>query len=91
MAKKLKDFLHKEAAVTNTEEKETHVAAEGNGDTSPLIHNLAMKTTLVGKQEQTDIVALVHSGTGYSSKRMVIPGGVTAAKLAALLEDVANW
>lgn len=90
---KLRDALKatskKEA---ETPKEDVHHAEEGDGDHSPVIHGLVVKTTHPTKDYmQTDIVANIHGPTGLVSKRTVIPGGITAAKLAALLEGVADW
>jgi hypothetical protein len=90
---KLRDAL--KGTSKKTEEKpqeDLHYAEEGDGDNSPVVHSLAVKTTHPSKDYlQTELVANIHGPTGLVSKRTVIPGGITAAKLAALLEGVADW
>lgn len=62
-------------------------------DHSPLVQGLVVKSEHqpgMG-QIQTTIVATIHTAAGIVSKRMVIPGGVTAYKLACLIDEVASW
>lgn len=75
------------------EDGDLSYADDGDGDESPSISSMSVKTHhLPGhKEAQTDIVATLHTSTGVQSKRIVVPGGVTAAKLAALLAGVTNW
>lgn len=93
MGKSIRDALKGGAKKTEEKPKEDlHYADEGDGDTSPVVHSLAVKTTHLSKGYfQTELVANIHGPTGLVSKRTVIPGGITAAKLAALLEGVADW
>lgn len=77
-------------------EGDANEAPEGDSeedDQSPLVNGLAVKVEhLKGmEQAQTIIVAMLHTGTGIESKRIVLPGEVTAHRLAQLLWDVASW
>lgn len=71
-------------------------AVEGHEDpvdNSATIHSLALKCSHTPQMAlpQTEIIATIHTPTGLTSKRMVIPGAVTTQRLAALLDDVTAW
>lgn len=118
----------------NDTDTNTLAAEDGEEDTTPSIHSLAVKTTLVGGKEQTEIVATVtlpavHSeeeveyqsvvkdaeghvqkdsisgkvlyetlthfpvlqAGGITSKRLVVPGAVSAFQLATHIYNIASW
>lgn len=61
---------------------------ESDENDSPLLHSLSVRSHSNG---HADIIAMIHGPTGFLSKRIVIPGGVTAKKLAGLLQSVTAW
>lgn len=62
-------------------------------DNSPLIQKLVIGVyhPSKGADMQTDIQAVIHTEVGLQPKRIVIPGGVTAKRLGAILAGVASW
>ena len=62
-------------------------------DSTPLIQSLAVKTSHPkgAAKPMTDIIATIHTAQGISSKRLVLPGEVTAQQLANVLLGVASW
>ncbi len=70
-----------------TDQDDTPVEEAPEQDSSPLIQAFAVKHN----GHSTDIVAQVHTPQGIQSKRIVLPGGLTANRLAKVLKSVATW
>lgn len=56
-------------------------------DASPAVYS----ATIQHNGAHTDINIRVASPTGYQNKRLVLPGNLTANKLAEAIANVANW
>lgn len=94
MGKSIRDVLkHQDKKVSAEEEAPLHQAEEGDGDGSATIEAMSVKITHPSGHEysQTEIVANIAGSKGLVSKRMVVPGSITANKLSALLEGIEGW
>jgi hypothetical protein len=60
---------------------------ESEEDTSPKIDSVSA----VYNGKHTDITVRVWAPTGWQNKRIILMGRVTANKLSAAFENVANW
>ena len=56
-------------------------------DDSPTIHRMV----IIARADHTDVTVEIPSATGFTAKRLVLPGGLTVKKLALHLENVHSW
>lgn len=61
--------------------------ADEEEDTTPAVHS----ATVVHNGQHTDINVRVATATGYQNKRHVLPGHLTAKRLADAIRNVASW
>lgn len=80
-----------EEIVSAPGEENPNVNEAPNGDAeeddSPAVHTV----TVTHNGAHTDITARIATATGRQKKRLVIPGHLTAKKLAKFLANVAAW